>query len=157
MKFNTQIACLPLAAILLVSSLAASAQSPVPNWGGVKALKADSEIRVVVGSRTFRGEMRSVTDDSLVVASGKGQEMFTRQEITRVSVRSGSRRGRHALIGAVIGGAGGAVFGGGVTAGAGYLGATPAVAGAFGGAGALVGALVGMAIPSGDWREIYKK
>jgi hypothetical protein len=146
-----------LAVLLLLAAFTAAAQSPNQKWETVKSLTTGTEVRIAFGSRTVRGDLIRATDDTLVVAAGKGQEMFTRQEITRISVRSGSSRGRHALIGAVIGGAGGAAFGGGFTAAVGFADYAPAAAGVVGGAGALVGALIGAAIPGGGWREVYKK
>ena len=50
-------------------------------------------MRISVGSRTVNGQVRSVADDSLAVDSGKGQEMFRRQEVLRVSVKKQSHRG----------------------------------------------------------------
>ena len=140
--------------------LAAAVPSPAQSWNNVKALSMGREVRIVAGSRTISGPVQSVTDDSLVVNSGKGQEMFTRQEVTRVSVRTPGRRGRHVLIGAVIGGAAGAALGGvvaGACSGSICGGYGPAVVGGYGGAGALVGTLVGAAIPTGGWREVYRQ
>jgi hypothetical protein len=99
------------AAVLFVFALAAAAQSPAQNWNDVKALAAGTSVRISVGSRTVRGQVQGVMDDSLAVDSGKGQEMFTRQEVMRVSVKKKGHRGRNTLIGLGAGAAIGVVVG----------------------------------------------
>jgi hypothetical protein len=146
--------------VLLVFALAAAAQSPAQNWNNMKALPVGTSVRISVGSRTVRGQVQGVTDDSLVVNSGKGQEMFTRQEVMRASVKKQGHRERHTLIGL---GAGAAI--GGVVGAAGHSDCTGPVfcdtRGADAGLGAFVfgviGTAVGALIPTGGWREVYKR
>jgi hypothetical protein len=151
-----------VAAVLFVFALAAAAQSPAQNWNNVKALTTGVEVRIVVGSRTVRGQVQGVTDDSLAVNSGKGQEMFTRQELMRVSVKT-SHRGRHTLIGLAIGAGAGLAVGAGLNA-ANHcksfcidpVGAPLAVA-VTTAVGAIIGTVVGVGIPGDGWREVYKQ
>jgi hypothetical protein len=79
------------AAVLFAFALVLAAQSPAQNWNNVRALSVGTSVRISVGSRTIAGQVQRVTDDSLVVDSGKGQEMFTRQEVMRVSTNTSSR------------------------------------------------------------------
>ena len=147
-------------AVLFVFTLEAAAQSPAQNWNNIKALPAGTSVRISVGARTVRGQVQGVTDDSLVVGSGKGQERFTRQEVMRASVKKQGHRGRHTLIGL---GAGAAI--GGVIGAAGHSDCTGPLfcdsRGADAGLGAfvfgIVGTAVGALIPTGGWREVYKR
>lgn len=138
-----------------------AAQTNVTNWNTVKALTTGTDVRITAGSRTVRGKIDRITDDTLVVTSGKGQEMFTQQEITLVTLRGESHRRRNALIGLGVGAAAGAIVGAVsyskctgfciIDPSRGALMAGGAIV--FGGVGALTGAL----IPGRGWRDIYKK
>jgi len=149
--------CRTVAALVLMAAIVAAQTNPT-SWNTVKALSPGTEVQIAGSSRTVRGKIDRVTDDTLVVTSGKGQETFTQQEVVRVSVKKPGHRKRNALIGLAVGtGAGlgiglaadrcsGTCFGpnlnGVVTAGIAV-------------AGALVGTIIGVAIPSGGWREVY--
>ena len=147
-------------AVLLVFTLAAAAQSPAQNWNNIKALSAGTFVRISVVSRTVRGQVQEVTDESLVVDSGKGKERFTRQEVMRASVKQQGHRGRHTLVGL---GAGAAI--GGVIGAAGHSDCTgplfctsrgqDAALGAF--VFGVIGAAVGALIPTGGWHQVYKR
>ena len=149
------------AAFLFVFALAAAAQSPAQNWNNVKALAIGTNVRVLAGSRTVGGQVQGVTDDSLAVDSGKGQEMFAQQQVIRVSVKEKGHRGRNTLIGLGIGA--------GLGAAAGLeertegsrplpLGRSKALNAAIGAVPlGLIGTLVGAVIPTGGWREVYKR
>src|SRR5450631_761343 len=91
-------------AVLLLAAVTVAAQPPITNWNDVKTLPPGTDIRVErSGAGPLRGQLQSATDESLVVDSGKGQEMFTRQQVTRVSVKGISHRGRNTLIGLGVG------------------------------------------------------
>jgi hypothetical protein len=149
-------------AVLLALTLTAAAQAPAQDWSSAKALPVGTEVRISAGSRTVSGQIQSVTDDALTVNSGKGQEMFARQEIARVSVRKRGHRGRNALIGLAVGAGAGAAIGA-ATDTTGCKGSCifQVSKGEAAGVGAAVfgaiGALVGAVIPTGGWREVYKK
>jgi hypothetical protein len=114
-------------------------------------------VRISVGSRTVRGQVQGVTDDSLAVNSGKGQEMFTRQEVGQVSVKEKGHRGRNMLIGLGIGAGFGAALGAAPCSG--Y--ACSSSKGLNVAAGAVVigviGTLVMAVSPTGGWREVYEQ
>jgi len=147
-----------LAAALLLMAATVAAQTNPSNWNTVKALGAGTDVRILNGSRTVSGKIDGVTDDSIAVTSGKGQESFKQQDVTRVSVKKDGHRRRNALIGLGVGA--GAGLGVGASADAscksfcfgGNIGKA-----VFTPMGALVGVLIGALIPTGGWREIYKK
>ena len=118
-------------------------------------------MRITTGSRTLRGRVLRVTDESLVLGSGKSQEMFPQQEVKRVLLRGDSHRGRNSLIGLGAGAAAGLITGAvGHQDCTGWCifytsRGTDMAAGAIvlGGIGAAVGAL----IPSRSWLEVYRQ
>jgi hypothetical protein len=149
--------------VFLAFSFAAVAQSPAQNWNSVKTLPVGTAIRISVGSRIVNGDVQSVADDSLAVNSGKGQEMFMRQEVTRLAVKKKGHRLRNSMIGLGIGTGAGIGIGLGVghanDCSSGFLcGIDTAAGGALGGAIGLVGGtIVGALWPTGGWREVYKQ
>ena len=141
-------------AVLLLAALTAAAQSPLQNWVNVKTLAPGTEIRVEPsGTAAVRGRLRSVTDETLVMTSGKGDEMFTRRQITRVSVKGKSHRGRNTLIGLGVGTGAGLALGLGARQG--FLDSDVTAGGIVG--GALIGTIIGVAIPTGGWRQVYQQ
>ena len=146
-------------AVLLLAAISAAGQSPASNWDNVKAFTTGTAVRIVAGSRTIHGEFIRATDDALVVASGKGQEMLMRQEVTGVSIRKKGHRGRNTLIGLGVGtgvGAGiGAAGDASCRANHGWFCDLAIPAGAV--LGALGGTLVGVLWPTGGWREVYRR
>jgi hypothetical protein len=146
------------AAACTLTAATAAAQSNATAWNTVKALAVGTEVRIAAGSHTVRGKIDRITDDTLVVTSGKGQEMLAQQEVSRVSVGKQSHRGRNALIGLGIGA--GAGLGVGAAADAGcngvcFLGDLGKEV--FTPLGGVAGVLVGALIPTGGWRVIYQK
>jgi len=150
-----------LAAMLVLMASLAPAQAKFTDWSTVKALATGAEVRITTGSRTVRGSVLRVTDDSLVLAAGKSQEMFPQPEVKRVLLRGGSHRGRNSLIGLGAGAAAGAIIGAAShqdCTGFCFLNSSrgeDAAAGAIilGGIGAAVGAL----IPTRSWLEVYRQ
>jgi hypothetical protein len=150
------------AAVFFFFALTAAAQPPARSWNNVKALSVGTSVRISVGSRTVNGQVHATTDDSLALDSKKGQEMFTRQEVMRVSVKKTSHRGRNTLIGLGAGAGIGVVVG--VASlhqdctGICFLNPTR---GQAAGIGAIlfgvIGTAVGALIPTGGWREVYKQ
>jgi hypothetical protein len=145
--------------LLALVTTTLAAQTSLTNWNTVKALTVGTEVRITAGSRTVRGTIDRITDDTLVMTSGKIQEMFDRQQVSAVSQRKLGHRMRNALIGLAAGT--GAGLGIGIAARAKpnqlQLISNSAVTGAFTLAGALTGTVVGAVIPTGGWREIYKQ
>ena len=144
------------AAVLFVFALAASGQSPAQNWNNVKALAAGTPVRVSVGSHNVRGSVQAVTDDSLAVDSGKGQQVFTRQEVMRVSVKKQSRRGRNALIGLGAGAAVGAAAGAADHSDGSFLFSRGQEVGLGAVVFGVIGTVAGALFPTGGWREVYR-
>jgi hypothetical protein len=157
---------LPLCAVNLASQpVPARSETGKADWNNIKALAPGTRVLVALNRRgKTRGEVETVTEDSLVTRSRKGQESFARGEIVRVSVRE-SRRKRNIARGAISGGIIGGVLGGFVGGAWCQVGQRPpscagtVVAGAAGGAGVTggFGALVGALVPAGEWREIYRQ
>jgi hypothetical protein len=150
-----------LAILFALLAATAAAQQNLTDWSTVKALATGADVRVTTSSRTVRGKILRTTDESLVLASGKSQEMFPQQDVKRILLRGDSHRGRNSLIGLASGAALGAIIGAaahqdctgwcifntsrGADAAGGAIG--------LGGIGAIVGAL----IPSRSWLEVYRK
>jgi len=126
------------------------------NWDRVKQLSPGQEVLVVQNSsQTFQGRLQSVSDDSIVIRLTAGEQTLAKDNILRVSSRRASHRWRNLALGA------GAGFGAG--AGIGAAAGNPhgilrRDATAAGGAviGLVGGAVVGAALPTGGWREVYR-
>ncbi len=141
---------------------AADRKTDQANWDNLKPLSQGQEIKVVLNDvKAYKGLFQSVSDDGIAVALRTGNATFARQDILRVSYKTGSHRLRNAGIGAAIGG--------GALAAA--FGAKPpfceqengcpgdrgvaAVAGV--GIGAAIGAGVGAVFPASDaFRDVYR-
>jgi hypothetical protein len=85
--------------------------------------------------------------------------MFTRDEVSLVSAKKPGHRKRNALIGLASGAGAGLIIGVAARNGSGGLGPNldNVVTAGMTVAGALVGSIVGVLIPTGGWREVYKK
>jgi hypothetical protein len=150
-----------LAAMFVLIASLAHAQTTFTDWSTVKALATGAEVRITTSSRTVSGRILRTTDDSLVLGTGKSQEMFPQQDVKRVLLKGDSHRGRNSLIGLGVGAATGVIIGGATHRDCtsfcfdyGSRGADMAGAGILlGGIGAAVGAL----IPTRSWLEVYLK
>jgi hypothetical protein len=159
---TTQFVC-RLGALLALLATTAVAQKKAGDWNTVKAISTGTDVRVTTGSRTASGKIDRVTDDTLTMTSGKGSEMFSRQDVARVSVGKKGHRRRNALIGLGIGTGAGTGIGLGIghanDCGTGWFcGLNTGIGGALGGAIGLVGGTaIGALIPTGGWRDVYEK
>ncbi len=131
-----------------------SAQS---SWANVSQLAPGTEIRVdLSGGKTLRGFLQKATPDSLAINATTSQQTLSRTDIRRVQVKRNGHRGRNTLIGLAIGAVGGLAVGAGIDHGNhtgwfsdfGKAALTPL--------GAIIGTVVGVAIPTGGWHEIYR-
>src|SRR5438552_17437502 len=100
-----------LTAIFVVMAATAAAEVNATDWNTVKALATGADVRITAGSRTVHGKVLRVSDESIVLALGKSQEMFPQQDVLRVRLRGDSHRGRNSLIGLGGGAAIGAIAG----------------------------------------------
>ena len=137
---------------------AAEPRATKASWDNLKALPQGKEIQVVLNNaESYRGLLQTVTEEAIVVRTAGGEQTFTRQSILRVSTKGESHRGRNAVIGAIVGLAGGAATVAalcqGTTSCTGTGTAALVVGGGF---GAPVGAVAGAVIPTGGWRDIYR-
>jgi hypothetical protein len=151
-------------AALWVAGLAgnASAQpsSSTGNWAGLNQVAPGAAIRVTLsGGRTVRGNLSGVTADSLAIQTGASHQALSRAQIRRVQLKGRSHRGRNTLIGLAVGAGAGLAIGAAVdrhdegsyfniAPNAGKEVITPV--------GAIVGAIVGVLIPTGGWRDVYR-
>ena len=110
-------------------------------------------------SKSHKGEFQSITDDVIVIHAKGGDQTLPRQSVKLVSSRRPGHRGRHALIGAVIGAGAGLGIGAAVdadcspqsfvcTGNKGKAIAAPLLG--------LVGAGIGALLPTGGWQELYR-
>jgi len=135
---------------------AADRKTDLANWDNLKALRQGQEIKVVKNDvRAYRGIFQSVSDEGMTVALPTGNATFVRQDILRVSSKTGSHHLRNAGIGAAIGGgslAGVAAAKGDSSGdfGTGFV----AVMGLI--SGSAIGAGVGALLPSEGWRDVYR-
>ena len=133
------------------------------NWNTVTALARAAEVRVQLpDSRSVRGGVINVTEDSLAVNSASGQETFTRQQVLRVSVRKPSRRGRNMLIGLALGAGAGVGYGAAAVSQQNCrifcdsrIDAAAVGISTFVGAG--IGTVIGAVVPTREWREVYRQ
>ena len=147
-----------LLAATLAATAAAQPAKPIANWANLNQLVTGAEIRVTLANgKTLRGFMQRVTPESLAINATTSQETLPRQDIRRVDQKRPGHRGRNTLIGLAVG------TGVGLAAGAvadsksgrydmfpngGKVVLTPV--------GAIIGTVVGVALPTGGWREVYR-
>jgi hypothetical protein len=137
-------------------------------WAALAACSPQTDIRVsLINGINVRGALQGVSPDALEVKTADGQQRLAREEIKRVQMRRGGRRGRHMLIGMAVGAGTGLAVGaigdhvihdrpctgtgwcvGPDLSNVGKMVLTPV--------GAVVGALVGMALPSQGWTDLYQ-
>jgi hypothetical protein len=144
-------------AATLAAVAAAQPAKPIANWSTLNQLAAGSEIRItLISGRTLRGFLQRVTDDSLAINAATSQESLSRQDIRRVALKRPGHRGRNTLIGLAIGAGGGLAAGAGIDArdnSSWFRNFGKAV---FTPLGAIVGTVVGVALPTGGWHDVYR-
>src|ERR1035437_1921910 len=154
-----RICLLALLAAVLAATAAAQQAKPIANWVNLNQLVAGSEIRVTLATgKTMRGFVQRVTPESLAINATTSQETLSRQDIRRVALKRAGHRGRNTLIGLAIGTGAGLAVGVGVDSqSSGQYDLFPnsgkAVLSPW---GALVGTVIGVALPTGGWREVYR-
>ena len=147
-----------LLAATLAAAAAAQQVKPIANWSNVSQLATGAEIRVTLANgKTLRGFIQRVTPESLAINATTSQETLPRQDIRCVDLKRPGHRGRNTLIGLAVG------TGVGLTAGAvadsrAGPGLWVPAAGkiVFSPMGAIIGTVIGVALPTGGWREVYR-
>jgi hypothetical protein len=147
-------------AVVIAWASAGLAQSgkPVANWDNLNKLMKGTEIQVTLRTgRTVRGFLQQVTAEGLVINATTSQESLPRQDVRRVASKSQSHRGRNTLIGLGVGMGAGLAAGAGIDAqsnhGDWFPNAGKAV---FAPVGAIIGTVVGVAMPTGGWHDVYR-
>jgi hypothetical protein len=152
-----RICLLALLAAVLAATAAAQQAKPIANWVNLNQLVAGSEIRVTLAAKTMRGFVERVTAESLAIDATTSQEMLSRQDIRRVELKKPGHRGRNTLIGLAIGTGAGLAIGAGVDAKSGPGVMFPDLGKVvFSSAGMLLGTVIGVALPTGGWRDVYR-
>ena len=147
-----------LAATILAATAGAQQDNTVANWANLNQLVQGSEIRVTLTTgRTVRGFIQGVTPESLAINATTSQETLLREDIRRIALKSTGHRGRNTLIGLGVGTAAGLALGAGIDSHAGpgnwFPNAGKAVLSPL---GAIVGTVVGVALPTGGWHDVYR-
>jgi hypothetical protein len=152
---------LRISSIVLLAFVPALFGQPTADWGAVKQLTPNTEIRVSrTDGGTVQGRFQSATDDGVVVATSKSTETLNHTAIKKVETRGKNHRGRNALIGLGAGAAGGLIVGAASDSSCPKNGCF-LVGKNFGKEvltpfGALIGVVVGVVIPTGRWHDIYR-
>ena len=130
-------------------------KSTQANWDNLKGLTPGDDIRIVLNDKkTYRAQFQSVSEESIVVRLGTGDQTFTRESILRISTKGKSHRLRNAGLGAAMGVGLGAITAASTSRNdseAQALGWVfiPPLLGA-------VGAGVGALLPTGGWHDVYR-
>jgi hypothetical protein len=131
-----------------------------PNWATVKSLTVGGEIKVsATGGKSFRGQLQSVTEESLVVLAPNTQQSLARADVLKVSTKGESHRKRNTLIGLGVGAGAGLGVGAGIDHGCvprGCFFSDNIGKAVFTPLGALIGTIIGVAWPTGYWHEVYR-
>ena len=149
-RFVTSHTCLILVLFLGLPA-ALLAQKQQSSWSDLRGLKVGQGIEVIESSMKHHGgEFVNVSDEVLILQEKGSDVSVKRENVVRVSTASGARRGEHAVIGLVVGAAGGAGIGAAAGSGSkGWVGLSEGVGALVGIAiGATSGAIVGAVIPA---------
>jgi hypothetical protein len=133
----------PVLMLVLLLGLPAALTAQTQDWwSNLNRLKAGQGIEVIESSmKRHAGKFVTVTDALLTLKETASDVSVKREDVARVSTSSSPKRGEHALIGLIVGGAIGAGIGAASGSSTGFLG------GSSRGIAALVGIVIGA--PSG--------
>lgn len=145
----------------LLLAFAAGLAAANANWATVKSLTVGGEIKVSsADGKSFRGQLQSVTDESLVILAANTQQSLPRAQVLKISTKGDSHRKRNALIGLGIGAGGGLGIGAGLDQSCNSTGwlfrCNNAGKAIFTPIGAIIGTIIGVAWPTGGWHEVYR-
>lgn len=142
--------------LALLFAAAGYTQPARENWNTLAALIPGTEIRITrADGKTVRGFFQSATPEAILVNARTSQEVFPRAGVKRVHLKRPGHRGRNTLIGLAAG------AGTGLAAGAAFDSRATIFFDHFGKAvltscGAIFGTVIGVAWPTGRWREVYR-
>ena len=147
-----------LLAATLATTAAAQPAKPIANWANLNQLVTGAEVRVTLANgKALRGFMQRVTPESLAIHATTSQEKLSRPDIRRVELKRPGHRGRNTLIGLAVGTgvglAAGAVADSKAGPGRMFPDSGKVVLSPL---GAIIGAVVGVALPTGGWRGVYR-
>jgi hypothetical protein len=139
-------------------SLAGADKPDLADWENFKRVKPGNIIKVVlIDAKSYQGPYQSFTDEEILIQQENGTQHISRKEVLRISAKMPGHRGRNTLIGLAAGTAVGLGVGAGVDAVT-KPGLVPYAGKAIGSTlGLLGGTLIGVAVPTGGWREIYRR
>jgi hypothetical protein len=143
----------PILMLVLFLGLPAAlgAQTRQGSWSNLDRLKAGQGIEVIESTmKSHAGNFVTVTSELLTLKENGSDVSVKREDVARISTSSGPKRGEHALIGLVVGGAIGAGIGAASGSSTGFLGGSSRGIAALVGIviGAPSGALVGAVLPA---------
>lgn len=163
MKCRFRILLFPILGCLLVLPIAVAAPAArhrrdLTNWDKLAQLAPRTEIKVVLTSnKSYLGKFQNWSDAVIVVQLRHGEQAFSRQDVLRVSIKDKSHRLRNTLVGLAIGTGAGIAFGELGTY-EGWFNFVPADLNdaIFIPSLAIVGTIVGAALPTGRWLDVYR-
>ena len=136
--------------ILLIAPARTPAQSSEDSWDNLGQLRPGQRIEVVDMKLNSRhGAFTGYSEEAISLRTGQNEVAIPRADVLSVKNRKSSHRGRNALLGLVIGAAGGLAVGAVVGATFHEEGETGVFVLVFTPIGAGVGAGVGAAMPAG--------
>ncbi len=123
----------------------------------VRQLAPRADVKVDVDETlSFRGRFSAAGDESITFVVGGHDHTVERRRVRRISLNRGTHhRQRNVLMGLLIGSAAGMLADISHCAGRGPACSEDPAAYFYPFAGA--GALIGASVPSGDWKEIYRR
>lgn len=143
----------------------AGPQTEQAGWENLKTIARGDQVMVVLnGAQSMLGRFETFTAGSITLQAKSGEQSFTRENVRRISARGQKHRGRNVLMGALIGAGAGLGIGAMADRRANCGPSGPFLCGLFPNLGkeigtplgAIVGGMVGLALPTGRWHEIYR-
>lgn len=144
------------AALLVFEATVTPLRAAKSDWNNLNDLKPGQQIRVVLkDAKLYQGELKAVDEQGITLRLSKGEQTLARKDVRRVFLRGKKHLIRNMVIGGVIGAG---LFALPATLAIVHNGDMPATPSA-----ALpwvvfipMGALVGAAMPTGQWRTVYR-
>jgi small nuclear ribonucleoprotein (snRNP)-like protein len=141
---------------MIFSAAASPLQAAKSDWNNLSILIPGQQIRVVLkDAKSYQGEFKAVDEQGIILRLSKGEQMLARQDVRRVFVRGKNHLARNMVIGGVIGAVLFALPAELAIAHNSNMPATPSEVYPWV-VFVPMGALVGAAMPTGQWREVYR-